>query len=354
MVEPVITDVAQLTPTRLTGLLQRKGILQAGDVSHIQVMAQTTSPVSVRHQLAIEYTLGAIGTPLHHKLFLRLSNPDFRHNSPESSLFYHQLIPLMRAAWQGSWPFAECIDTIWSPTQKLDHLLLEDLSTTHFTVNDHLPPTPELYEQLIDIFASFHAFWWDHPLLGKEISSFMTESTIEQLERDLKTQLEPLGAIYHNDLSEEQFSLVHQAMTLWPALHRKRLGQGRDFTLVHRDPHPGNILYPHHSVKHSIKLVDWQSWRIDPGTDDLAYLIAFHWPAQVRAEREGALLQRYHQRLVALGVKGYTWDDCTYDYRASILRFIAVMGLHWRHPQNRTRMKLGLQAYLDWQCSQLL
>jgi len=354
VVEPVITDVAQLTPARITALLQRKGILQAGAVSHIQSLAQATSSVSVRHQLDIEYTADAIGKPLHHKLFLRLSHPDFRQNGPESSVFYNQLIPLMRTAWQGPWPFAECIDTVWSPTLNLDHLLLEDLSTTHFTVNDHLPPTTELYERLIDVFASFHAFWWDHPLLGKNIGSFMPASTLEQLKRDLKTQAEQLVTMDQTDLSEEQFRLVHQAMKIWPELYRKRLGQGQNFTVVHRDPHPGNILYPHNSVKHSIKLVDWESWRIDPGTDDLAYLLAFHWPVQARAAWEKLLLQRYHQQVVALGVKRYAWDDFIYDYRTSILRFVAVMGLHWRNLQNRTRMKLGLQAYLDWQCTELV
>jgi hypothetical protein len=352
--EQVITEVDQLTPAYLTALLRRKGCLDAGAVSHVHVSNKTVSPVSLRHTLSLTYTPDTVGKALPHKIFLRLANPEFIHNSDESTIFYNRLVPMMRERWQGAWPFAECIDAIWSPTLQLDHLLMEDLADTHFTVDNNLPPTHQASEELIDTSAHFHAFWWEHRLLGKKIGSLLTNAIIDGFAAEFKTQLTYLAEIYQSDLSDEQFALVQRAMIAWPKLRRARVVQGQGVTLVHRDPHPGNILYPRNPTTHSIKLIDWQSWRIDPGTDDLAYLIAFHWPAQKRVEREEPLLRRYHQQLVDLGVKAYTWDDCVYDYRASILRFITVMGLHWRHPPNRARLQLGLQAFIDWQCGEIL
>ena len=354
MVEPIITNIAQLTPVWLTDRLYQKGKLVTGAVSHVQVTTQTTSPVSRRYHLGIEYTPDAVGKQLPPTLFLRLCQPEFSYNSEESTFFYNRLVPMMQPNWQGAWPFAECFDAVWSPTQQLDHLLLEDLTATHFTVDNHLPPTHLFYEQLIDTYASFHAFWWEHSLLGNQIGSFLTNPMIDSFESSFKLQRAVLAESYQNDLSAEQFALVQQAMTVWPKRRRERVVQGKGVTLVHRDPHQGNIFYPRNPATHPIKLIDWQTWRIDPGTDDLAYLIAFHWPVAVRQIWEKPLLRRYHQQLVDRGVQTYTWDDCVYDYRASILRFITVMGLHWRNQPNRERMKLGLQALVDWQCDELL
>ena len=88
--------------------------------------------------------------------------------------------------------------------------------------------------------------------------------------------------------------------------------------------------------------------------DDLAYTIAFHWPAKVRAEWEVPMLRRYHKRLVALGVLDYSWDDLVYDYCASIARFLMIMTRAWQHEFNRARVKLGLRAYVDWGCQEIL
>lgn len=146
MVEPIITNIAQLTPVWLTDRLYQKGALVAGAVSRVQVTKQTASPVSRRYQLDIEYTPDAVGKQRPPTLFLRLCQPEFSHNGEESTFFYNRLVPIMQPNWQDAWPFAECFDAVWSPAQQLDHLLLEDLTATHFTVDNHLPPTQPLYE----------------------------------------------------------------------------------------------------------------------------------------------------------------------------------------------------------------
>src|SRR5690606_25039100 len=65
---------------------------------------------------------------------------------------------------------------------------------------------------------------------------------------------------------------------------------------------------------------NWQSWRVDTGTDDLAYLMACHWPLDEHPGLEQAMLVHYWQGLETEGIHSYGWDDLQYDYRASLIR----------------------------------
>jgi len=71
-------------------------------------------------------------------------------------------------------------------------------------------------------------------------------------------------------------------------------------------------------------LFDWDCWRIDVGTDDLAYAIAMHWYPDRRRRFEHQLLDEYHATLVANGVAGYDRSALESDYRLSVLWQIAT------------------------------
>src|SRR5260370_28138187 len=107
-------------------------------------------------------------------------------------------------------------------------------------------------------------------------------------------------------MSDEQRSNLEQISAGWPVRRRERVITGQGVTLVHRDPHPYNFLYPRQLG--TVKIIDWQSWRVDTGTDDLAYMMACHWDVSQREELELALLQRYHSSLVEFGVSDYGWS----------------------------------------------
>ena len=67
-----------------------------------------------------------------------------------------------------------CYDAIYSETDGMSHLLLADLSLTHFTpitkaqllAGDTMPSQRHL-EQMVDAIAGLHAYWWEHPQLGE-------------------------------------------------------------------------------------------------------------------------------------------------------------------------------------------
>jgi Ecdysteroid kinase-like family len=95
-------------------------------------------------------------------------------------------------------------------------------------------------------------------------------------------------------------------------------------TLVHGDAHVWNAFHPRDPARDTIRLFDWDSWRIGLGTGDLAYMMGLHWYPDRRRRYERPLLERYHATLVAGGVTGYTFSALWDDYRLSALGQITV------------------------------
>jgi len=102
-----------------------------------------------------------------------------------------------------------------SPRERF-HLLLEDLSETHSIITLWpLPPSDEACERIIDTWASFHAFWWRHSSLGREVGTFLDEAALATITaeyrerytrfaRTLDDRLWPAArAIYHECTSRE-------------------------------------------------------------------------------------------------------------------------------------------------------
>ena len=68
-----------------------------------------------------------------------------------------------------------CYDAVYAPATGQSHVLLEDVSDTHFQPEWPLPPTQQHCEAVMECLATLHAFWWEHPRLGKDIGQLPTE-----------------------------------------------------------------------------------------------------------------------------------------------------------------------------------
>ncbi|HET7093172.1 MAG TPA: phosphotransferase, partial [Thermomicrobiales bacterium] len=126
-------------------------------------------------------------------------------------------------------------------------------------------------------------------------------------------------------------------------------------TLLHGDSHPWNFLHPRDGVGRTI-LLDWESWSIGAGPNDLVALIAMRSLPDLRREREAALLERYHAALRAAGVAGYVLDDCWNDYRRGVARrLLAPLRLR-RAGSASWQASLGCLtlAYHDLRCEEML
>lgn len=354
----VLTSIEEATPEWLTALFRQKEILHKGRVSDVQIEGTISTNVSQAYFLQLTYADATGHAPA--RLFVKIPNPDPRRPADKEVEFYTRVAPeMLRHSNNRQQLFPTCYDVGYAPATNQSHLLLEDLSATHFTHQGLMPPDIQLCESVIDAYGYLHAWWWEHAWLDQRFGGFLTEEVYHQfLAIAQAKQAEFAQAV--GDAANADHRLALEAIaSAWPAHRRQRVMAGVGVTLVHRDPHPRNFLYPFDRETHGVKLIDWQSWRVDTGTDDLAYLMACHWPPVEVAELKQELLKRYHAQLIEHGVGQYSWHDCWYDYRASVIRCLFFLLVAWSPAQWAggvwwQRVQRGLATFERLQCADLL
>jgi Ser/Thr protein kinase RdoA (MazF antagonist) len=204
----------------------------------------------------------------------------------------------------------------------------------------------------------FHAAWWDHKQLGVSVGTFLDDTgaldrSIAAMPGDLATFADRLG----DRLSAERRSVYERLIAAAPGL-LDRYRTHRNLTIVHGDAHVWNALLPRDPDRRDVRLIDWDGWRIDTATDDLAYMLAVHCFPDWRRRHERDSLRLYHETLLRDGVRDYSFDALWQDYRLSALWQIATpmwqanhglpAGIWWNH------LDRIMQAVHDLGCLELL
>jgi aminoglycoside phosphotransferase (APT) family kinase protein len=123
-------------------------------------------------------------------------------------------------------------------------------------------------------------------------------------------------------LSDARRDLYRRFLDATPRL-LERYHSHRNHTIIHGDAHVWNCFLPRDGGA-DVRFFDWDAWRINAATNDLAYMMATHWYPERRRRMERALLDHYHAALVAHGVRGYDRDALDDDYRLSVLWQLAI------------------------------
>lgn len=90
-------------------------------------------------------------------------------------------------------------------------------------------------------------------------------------------------------------------------------------TVTHGDYRIDNMMFATPAGGYPLAVVDWQTVAWGIGAWDAAYCLGAGPPVEARREHERALLRRYHDALVAGGVRDYTREQCWQDYRRGSL-----------------------------------
>jgi thiamine kinase-like enzyme len=253
-------------------------------------------------------------------------------------------------------PIIRCYDAAFEDGRF--HILMEDLQATH---DPHppsfLPPTIANAERIVDALAQFHAFWWDSERLG-EIGEIPSEESIKQAVAEDVALLSGFADFLGDRLSDERKKLLERAGERLLSLRMKRLIPAHNLTLIHHDLHAGNLLYPKQPEQDTIRLIDWKSWSINPGANDLANMMVVYWMQERRQQLQDGLLRRYHHRLTERGIANYSWADCWYDYRLAVIGYlffpiwqwsVGTPDFIWWHNFDRVML-----AYRDLECGEFL
>jgi hypothetical protein len=152
--------------------------------------------------------------------------------------------------------------------------------------------------------ARFHAAWWDDPRLGVTVGQWSTTEALNQYLERFSAALQRFARETGDRLPRERHELYDRLLAKAPSL-LARYHCRRNLTIVQGDAHVWNCFLPKNGNRDDVRLFDWDSWRIDVGSDDLAYMIAMHWYPDRRRRWEQRLLDIYHTTLAEHGVGSY-------------------------------------------------
>ncbi len=300
----------------LTEALRISGVLGEGKVRHVAIEKSFATVLSHFFHLRLDYDSDAAGAPT--SLILKAGLPS-RPGGPwiggrNEVSFYTSVAPAMPAGY-----VPRCFGSHWDQSTGSWHLLLEDLSKSHFVATQWpLPPTPAQCEIIIRMRARFHASWWDDVRLGVTVGAWEDERATEQSITRLAGQYTGFADDLGERLSIQRRDLYARLFDAAPRLIA-RYHSRRHMTIVQSDAHVWNCFLPKVGDAENARLFDWDAWRIDVGSDDLAYMMAIHWYPELRHRFERHFLDCYHDELVTRGVRDYDRRALQEDYRLSVL-----------------------------------
>lgn len=298
----------------LTQALLKCGAIQTGHVREASVLSSQTTMLSQVLRLRLAYRDASEDAP--HSLILKTSLPqDARpawNSGPQEAEFY---VKVGGATPAGLLP--RCFDAVCGPDGTSWHLMLEDLTDTHDVVTTWpLPPSEQASARIIQARARFHAAWWDHAGLGTSAGTWSSLDDLQGLLGRFRKVFAKFIDRRGDLVTPERRKLYERMIDAAPGLNARYYGR-QNLTIVQGDGHFWNCFLA--KTGDGVKFFDWDFWRIDVGTDDLAYMIAMHWYPDRRHRFERGLLDRYHETLMAHGVSGYSRASLDDDYRLSVL-----------------------------------
>jgi len=354
MSEAITED--QITPNWLTTRLRENGHLQRGHVSGVSKECFTSHFSQI---CLLELTYSSDAAPLLPlNMLLKAALPDIEGSLNMGMIEVSAYVTIAEA--MADPPLVRCFDAVYSAESNRSHILIQDLSPTHFQPEIPIPPSRRHCELSVESLAQFHAFGWQNPGLGTTIGVLLDQPALNEIVAQAQTGLAGIADYLGDRLSPNRRSIYDRAIGVMSEYWAHRLTSTEHNTLIHGDAHLWNFLHPKDADNHRAYLIDLGTTnRIRPPTNDLAYMMALQWYPERRALMELPLLRRYHDRLVSLGVKDYGWDDCLLDYRFSVISHLFTPIFQWagkRVPATVWWHNLDriCQAYEDLHCGELM
>ncbi|WP_216776646.1 oxidoreductase family protein [Metabacillus halosaccharovorans] len=256
------------------------------------------------------------------------------------------------------------------------YILLEDYSSDYKMGEWSIPPYINQCKKAISSIAKFHASFWESKILLSS-EEFLIK---ENIQNSFSTCLDSFRGSYidKKQIPNERIVCINQMFLafsdyLGDRLSNKRKNiymkvisqldrfltlEDKKVTLIHGDSHFWNYLYPTKDYKEAI-IVDWQTWDINVGTEDLSHMMALHWFPERRQLLEKDLLNFYLQCLKDYGVKNYNWNNLIIDYKTSIIRKLFLPIFQWSSGLILpnvwwTHLERVFMAFEDLNCQELI
>jgi thiamine kinase-like enzyme len=303
----------------LTAALRKSGALAEAQVCNVALISSQKKLRSYTFRLRLDYEGSAGDAPP--SLILKMGHLDSAGHPSYANrheiAFYRDIAPTLPERL-----VPRCFEAVDATDNSAWHLLLEDLTDSHFIATEWpLPPTLRQCENIVQALARFHAAWWDDPRLGVSVGSWHDSDAFDQYLRSFAEQFARFTDRFGELMPPDRRDLYERLLDRAPHL-LLRYHSHRNLTLIHSDAHSWNVFLPRLGGDENVRLFDWEGWSIDSATDDLAYMMAMLWYPDRRRRIERPLLDSYHAALLAQGVNGYDRRALDDDYRLSALWLI--------------------------------
>jgi hypothetical protein len=123
-------------------------------------------------------------------------------------------------------------------------------------------------------------------------------------------------------------------------------GRPEPFAMLHSDYRLDNLLFAESDSPRPVVAVDWQVVTVGSPLRDVAFLVATGLSTASRRAGERGIVEAYHRRLFALGVDGYSIEQCWEDYRYGLFQgpLITVLGAFVAQPSARGDRMFAVMA----------
>jgi hypothetical protein len=360
-VKPYIPEhLDELTPDWLTGVLRERGFLGEERVSGVsrEMLGDGEGFLGVIARMSLEYDRNAPDAP--RTLIAKLPQAANRAMGEmmgayeRESLFYEELAPkvplrtpvLYYSAFdrdRGSEQQAKImafVDRIpvalaqhtlgvgkWIAGRKKRRyvLLMEDLAPAR--VGDQVAgASPGDCARLLAAIASAHAAFWGGDALQEQFW-VVSQSIDLRMRYGMFKEARERFAKRYAALIESGLGHVIDWLSVHGLELSRKLCTGPPETMLHCDLRLDNVFFDDapSDTDADVIVFDWQLVRRGPAAYDVAYFLSGALDPETDAATERALLQGYHDALLAGGVKGYAFAALEADYRRGLLAVLQTM-----------------------------
>ncbi len=313
-------DHEGLTSEWLTQALREKGTIKGASVSSFEAKVMGGQGIYGQiRRLSLQYDLYEEGAP--RSLIAKFPSPDpamraraiAQSNYEREVRFYEEVAD--EIALRTPRCYYSAIDTEGGEYV----LLLEDLAPAR--IGDRATGcTLEQADLAIRELAKFHAIWWGNPQLAEMPWLIPFKAADFQRFQDIYQQnwnsfLEKMGHELPDMLLRILERLGKNIVAIFNCLWVEP-----PQTLIHIDYHADNLFFSTtREGDLSLAVIDWQFVSSGPGIFDVANFLGGNMHPEDRKAKEIDILNIYYSILVENGIQGYTFDQCLYDYRLSIM-----------------------------------
>jgi aminoglycoside phosphotransferase (APT) family kinase protein len=347
--------VEDLDAAWLTAALRQGGVLREAAVASFEIGPLADGEGFMGQLLRVRpaYDLEEPDAPASLVVKLSSQTPEMRQRVATRLGYQREVRFYQRLAHRTSLPTPRCYYAEVDGETGLHVLLLQDLAPGR-SGSTVAGCSPEQAELAVHEIAHFHAAWWETPELERlewlTDRDFDPAALREAHDRWWPDFLDQAGHRLPDPVREIGARLgEHRARVM------RHLTRTPPRTLVHSDYKLDNLVFG--TGEHSAPLVvlDWQLMRRGRGVFDVAFFLSQNLPPGERRAVERDLLTAYHGILLEEGVRGYTFEQCRYDYRMSLLqRFGALISTIAAMPFTQEQIEMHVDVLLPRCCAAIL